>query len=89
MIDISLYQRKLELAKEWLFHKIDGTLPMIGYNETMSFVIDVGCIPKISWDEAISIYEQTGVLFLNAKVPNSTHPATFEEYCEYSLIKLN
>lgn len=83
MIDISLYQRRLELAKQYIGHKIDGTLPLIGGNKTEPFVIDIGCIPQVAWEEAIKIYDQTGLLFWNSNVPNDVRQVTFEEYCEH------
>lgn len=66
-----------------MFHKIDGTLPLTGNKGTELFMIDIGAIPKVSWEKAIEIYDQTGVLFWNSDVPNNMHPVSFEEYCEY------
>lgn len=85
MINIEPYQNRLKLCYEWICHKIDGTLPLIGDKEKQPFYIDIGAIPKVSWEEAVRIYEQTGVLFWNANVPNNMHPASFEEYCEFNI----
>jgi hypothetical protein len=85
MIDITPYQERLQLCKEWLHLKIDGILPLIGDAGNEKLFIDIGCIPKVSWDEAIRLYEQTGNMFWNSNVPNNMHPASFEEYCNYKL----
>lgn len=81
MIDISPYQERLLLCKEWLHLKIDGTLPLIGGAENEKVFIDIECVPKVSWEEAIRLYDQTGILFWNPNVPNNMHPASFDEYC--------
>lgn len=89
MIDISSYQQRLELAKEWMFHKIDGTLPMIGNKGVVLFIVDIGYPPRVSWEEAMIAYEQCGVLYWNSNIPSDMRPVTIEEYCEYNLNKFN
>jgi hypothetical protein len=92
LIDVIPYQRKLELANEWVCHKIDGTLPLIGASGRGIF-IDMDAIPKnkMSWDEIVRIYDQTGVMFFDSNPDRmNMHPVSFEEYCEhYELFSVN
>lgn len=87
MIDISPYQYRLEMLKEWMANKIDGTLPFT-FNKSNDFWIDISCVPEIAWQDAIRIYEQTGVLFYSKKPDHGgMRPVEFHEYLEMIKIK--
>lgn len=88
MIDVSLYLRRLEIAKEWMCHKIDGTLPMVTNKKIDPIVFDVINTainaPELSFEKVMSLYNQTGVLFW--REPVDMHYVSIEEYFEYRKI---
>lgn len=86
MINIQPYLQRLELCKEWLFHKIDGTLPLKHDQSGTMVAINIGAVPKMSWDEVIRTWEQTGVMFYRDDPFENMRPVTFEEYCEFKII---
>lgn len=85
MIDITPYQLRLELCKEWFCHKIDGTLPLIDFNysEEKAYRIDLSVVPELSWDKVMDIYNQTGFMFW--REATNMRQVTFEEYCKYKI----
>jgi len=89
MINIALYQHRLELANEWMCHNIDGTLPLIGVLDR-KILINIDAVPKISWEDIVRIYDQTGIMFHDPNPSHNMHPVSFEEYCEhYELFSIN
>lgn len=82
MIDISPYQERLQLRKEWLHLMIDGALPLASSRGGEGVFIDIGVVPKLSWDEVIRMYDQTGVLYWNSNASLDLRPVSFDEYCK-------
>lgn len=79
MIDITLYQQKLEYLKEWINARIDGTIsPPIWVNmNALQFNYTI--------EQIMKIYQQTGIVYYREKdvVENPAIPITFDEYCKY------
>lgn len=82
MINIQLYQQRLEWLKEWMDGKIFGTLP----ENMMHVAIEVECVPKLSIEQIMVIYNQTGTIFFTTTKPEMVttyRVMNFEEYCKH------
>lgn len=82
MIDITPYQQKLILLKEWLDKKMDGTLPaMVEFN--------IEAVMNYSMEDILRIYRQTGMVYYSRPVMTTKLSIlTFEDYCANKLSKL-
>jgi len=79
MIDITLYQNKLELLKEWIADRVDGKIsPPIWVNlDAMPFNLTI--------DQVLKIWQQTGNCFFRKQdvIDHPAIPVSFEEYYRY------
>lgn len=80
MIDVSEFEFKLTLLRQYMFAKIDGHVPQ---KKHCSFLRDIGAVPELPWEEVIRIYNQTGILFY--REDDNLCDVTFDEYCTYKM----
>jgi hypothetical protein len=89
LIDVTPYQQRLELCKEWMYNKIDGILPLKHEQSGTMVAINIGVVPKMSWEEVLRLWGQTGIIVYRHDPFEKLRPVTFEEYCELKqLIKI-
>ena len=88
MIDITSFQIKLELLKEFISMKIDNNIPCI-CKEHKNYIIDTSCIPEMPIEDIITLYDQTGLMFWNQlrrDDGSSYRIMNFDDYIEYKNI---
>jgi hypothetical protein len=61
MIDVSPYINKLEVLKEYMALRID---------RPRMWLLDMGSLPWLSWEEVMRIYDQTGFYYYNSQPPS-------------------